>query len=52
MFICEFVKHPEWYIWHSTGPLELVDNAPDEAKKAYDEYLALLAYQEQHNIDF
>ena len=49
MIVCEFVKHPEWYIWHPTGPLELVEDASDEAKKAYQDYLALLKYEDEND---
>jgi len=52
MIVCEFVKHPEWYIWHPTGPLELVEDASDEAKKAYQDYLALLKYEDENEINF
>lgn len=50
----EFLMHPEWWAKESGlhYTLLLKDDAPDEAKKAYEEYLALIRWADDNQIDF
>lgn len=51
--IPEFMKHPEWYVWtKDSSHLLLIDNAPEEAKVAYQKYLDELKYCEDNELDF
>lgn len=53
MFVPDFVNHPEWYVWSKdTDKLSLIDDAPEEAKKSYQDYLDFLKYEEDNNLDF
>ncbi|WP_195318542.1 hypothetical protein [Weissella cibaria] len=50
----EFIMHPEWWA-KEKGPnhtLLLIENASDEANKAFDEYQRLLKYVDENEIDF
>ena len=59
MMILEFLQHPEWHKlnsdgsrWDSNGELMLIDDAPAEALKAFEEYKRVLDYEREHEIDF
>jgi len=51
--IPEFMKHPEWYVWtKDSNHLLLIENAPDEAKIAYQEYLDELKYEDDNGLNY
>ena len=53
MLVPEFAMHPEWSTWSKeTGRLTIRDDAPEEAKKFYQEYLVFLKYCDDNEIDF
>lgn len=53
MLVPEFAMHPEWSTWSKeTGRLTIRDDAPEEAKKFYQEYLDFLKYCDDNEIDF
>ncbi|CAM3203014.1 hypothetical protein [Lactiplantibacillus plajomi] len=52
MLVLELMKHPEWFRWDENQKVVLIDAPPQEAQKAYQEYLDFLKYQDENEIDF
>lgn len=52
MHVPELMKHPSWFKWDKNRKVVLVDNPPEEAKEAYQDYLNFLKYCDDNEIDF